>query len=95
MMGLCLHFAPFKVSILLDIKVVINDLTDVDLIPLARAANSLRGWQLSSYNGLSLLCTILKIITSLCVIVKIFPSLYAIVKIILSLYTIVKIIKID
>ena len=80
-LGLSLHFAQFKVSILLHIKVGIllhirvgiNDLTDVDLIPLARAANSLRGWQLSSYNGLSLY-TIVKIITSLCAIVKIIPS---------------------
>ena len=67
------RYCGINVTLLLHIKVGINDLTDVNLIPLARAANSLRGWQLSSYNGLSLY-TIVKIITSLCAIVKIIPS---------------------
>ena len=67
----------------------VNDLTNANLIPLARAANSLRGWQLSSYKVPSLFVGISKMVIR--IIIMIIGIILIIIRIIIKIMYIVQI----
>ena len=70
----------------------VNDLTNANLIPLARAANSLRGWQLSSYKVPSLYDAIVGISKMVIgIIIMIIGIILIIIRIIIKIMYIVQI----